>query len=258
MKRYFYLAASLHDLSLEKKLPLTFSDFLEDAYIYLTEHDKKLVSIIRELIDIENIRRLILQQDIDTRGNLSEKALDEAILAKVNLPRYACDFLDEYTTAQSRLDNFPFLYALFYQSHTHTGNEFLDQYLAFERELRLWICLLRAKKMDADIRDTLQFEDPQDPLVMKILVQADASDVLIPQEFSKIKNIYNDISINPADLHKEIETFRLNKITELVQDKLFKIDSILGFMAKLLIIEQWQALNPEEGLNRLNRFIKKH
>lgn len=258
MKRYFYLAASLPDLSLEKKLPLTFSDFLEDAYVYLNDRDKKLVSILRELIDIENIRRLILEQDIDTRGNLSEKALDEAILAKVNLPQYACDFLDQYTNQQARLDHFPYLYALFFQTHTTTGNNFLDQYLAFERELRLWICLLRAKKMGADIKEVLQFEDPTDPLVMKILIQSDASDVVIPEEFSKIKNLYNDISINPADLHREIETFRLNKITEFAQDKLFQIDSILGFMAKLLIIEQWQALNPEEGLNRLNRFTKKH
>lgn len=258
MTRYFYLAASLPELSLDKKSPVTFSDFLDEANIYLTNHDKVLVSYLRELIDIENIRRLMLEQDIDTRGNLSEKALDEAILAKVNLPQYACDFLDQFSTIQARLDHFASLYSLFFQYHQKTGSQFLDAYFSFERELRLWISLLRAKKMGLDVREALQFEDLTDPLVMNIIVQQDASEVSVPSDFSKIKSLFSDELLNPIDFHKQIEEFRLNKINELVQDKLFAIDCILGFMAKLLIIEQWQALNLEEGLKRLNRFTKKH
>lgn len=258
MQRYFYLAASLPELNLEKKPSISFSDFLLDANIYLSDEDKKYVSILRELIDIENIRRLLLEQSIDDRGNLSEKALDEALLAKVNLPDYAVDFLSEYTTTQSRLDHFAALYTAFFNARKNVGNKFIDTYLAFEHQMRLWISLIRAKRLGMDFNAVLQFEDPSDPMIMGMLVQNHNSDLIIPPEFSKLKDIFSSSGQDPILLHKKIEEFRLSKITELVQDELFVVDVILGFMMKLLIIEQWYSLNYDTGLNRLNRFSQKH
>jgi hypothetical protein len=258
MTRYFYLAASLAELDLLEKPPLSFAEFLQESEVYLAKGDEKYISILRELIDIENIRRLFLEQTLDDRGNLAEKALDEAILAKVNLPSYAVDFLDQYVTTQSRLDHFAALYSGFFANHTKTGNEFIDQYLQFEYELRLWISLLRAQRMGLDFSQTLQFEDSKDPLIMGMLVQNQNSDLRMPGEFKALKDIFSNYAQDPLELHKKIETFRLHKITELTQDRFFSIDCILGFMAKLLIVEQWQALNQEEGLNRLHRFTLKH
>ncbi len=258
MKRYFYLAASLAPLDLYTKPPVTFADFLQDALVYISDKDKKLINILRELIDIENIRRLLLDQKIDDRGNLSEKALDEAILAKVNLPSYAVDFLTKYITAQSRLDHFAALYAGFFSYYSNTGNEFISEYLRFEWELKLWISVLRAQKLGIDFAQVLQFEDSKDPLIMGMLVQKDVSDLIMPKNFIKLKDIFANFSGDPLSLHQKIEEFRLSKIIELTQDKLFVIDNILGYLAQLLIIEQWQALNPQEGLNRLNRFTMNH
>ena len=80
----------------------------------------------------------------------------------------------------------------------------------------------------------------------------------MPKNFIKLKDIFANFSGDPLSLHQKIEEFRLSKIIELTQDKLFVIDNILGYLAQLLIIEQWQALNPQEGLNRLNRFTMNH
>jgi Protein of unknown function (DUF2764) len=258
MKRYFYLAASLPELGLDFKPNITFNDFIEDAKTYLKKEDYEFVTIIRELIDIENIRRLLLEQSIDDRGNLTETALDEAVLGKVDLPSYAVDFLDNFSDTKSRLDNFASLYAGFFSFYKNTKNSSLNQYLSFEHELRLWIALLRAQKMGQDFSQALQFEDSKDSLIMSMLVQNQNPDLSIPDEFKKLKSIFESFSANPVTLQKKIEEFRLNKIDELVQDKFFSIDVILGFIAKLLIIEQWQSLNHEEGLNRLNRFYSKH
>lgn len=258
MKRYFYLAASLPELGLDYKPNVTFNDFIADSSVYLTQADQKLVSIIRELIDIENIRRLLLDQALDDRGNLSETSLDEAVLGKVDLPSYAVDFLDQFQDAKSRLDNFAALYAGYFNHYLNTGNSSLDNYLAFERELRLWLALLRAQKLGMDFAHVLQFEDPNDPMIMGMLVQGQSVDLSLPQEFKALKGIYESYSSNPVALQKKIEEFRIHKINELVQDNFFSIDVILGFIAKLLIIEQWQSLDLQEGLNRLNRFYTKH
>jgi Protein of unknown function (DUF2764) len=258
MSRYFYLAASLPEIELDKKPPISFSDFLMDADVYLSKSDRTFVTIMRELIDIENIRRLLLEQKIDDRGNLSEQSLDEAILAKVNLPEYAIDFLEEHTSVQSKLNHIAQLYASFFQAHLKTGNSFLDKYLSFEHELRLWISLLRAQKLGIDFRKALQFEDPQDPLIMSMIIQSQNLELILPDDFRSLKDIFANFDQDPIGLHKKIEQFRLDKITELTQDALFKVDNILGFIAKLLIVEQWQSLNQDVGLNRLNRFAKKH
>lgn len=258
MKRYFYLAASLSDLELEKKPPISFSDFLLDVLIYLSKKHKSFIVILRELIDIENIRRLLLEQNIDDRGNLSEKALDEAILAKVNLPEYAVDFLQDFDNTASRLNHFALLYSGFFKAHQKTGNEFIDGYLKFEYELRLWTSLLRAQKSGKDFKEVLQFEDSYDPLIMSMIVQSQNIDLIMPSEFHTLKNIFSNDFANPLELHKRIEKFRLQKITDLVSDKQFLVDNILGFLAKLLIIEQWQSLDLDIGLNRLTRFSKKH
>lgn len=258
MKSYFYLAASLPELSLDFKPTVAFNDFIEDAKIYLDKKDYAYISVIRELIDIENIRRLLLEQPLDDRGNLSETSLDEAVLGKVDLPPYAIDFLDKYADTKTRLDNFAAIYAGFFNFYKDLQNPSLKSYLAFEHELRLWVTVLRAQKLGQDFAHALQFEDPKDPLIMSMLVQEKNAHLVLPEEFKKLKSIYESFSSNPVFLQKKIEEFRITKIDELVQDKYFSIDVMLGFIAKLLIVEQWQSLNLEEGLNRLNRFYSKH
>lgn len=258
MRRYYYLAASLGDLELETKPALELSEFLEELSIYLSAKDMRCVSVLRELIDIENIRRLLLEQKLDPRGNLSEKELDEAVLGKVDLPDYVLNFLDAFTTNQSKLEHFSALFAGYFEKHVKTGSLFLDQYLQFERELRLWISILRAQRLGLDFNHVLQFEEAKDPLVMSMLVQAGSLELRLPEPFNVVKDIYITCLDNPALLHKKIELFRLSKIDELIQDRWFQGDSILGFLAKLFIIEEWQSLSPSLGLEYLNRFTKKH
>jgi hypothetical protein len=258
LKRYFYLAASLPELSLHIKPPLSFSEFLLDFDVQLTQAHKGYVGILRESIDIENIRRLLMEYKLDSRGTLSEGELDEALLVKVNLPEYAIDFLLEYTTKEARLAHFAALNARFFAAHNKTESAFLNQYLSFERALKLWSSLFRAQKLGIDYKQVLQFEDPQDPLIMFMLVQNPLNQLEVPSEFKVLKEIFLTFSQNPVTLHKKIEEFRLNKINEIIEDDFFSLDIILGFLAKLLIIEQWQSLNYEEGQRRLNHFSTKH
>jgi len=257
MKRYYYLAASLGALELEEKPSISFNDFLEEASVYLSKEHMRQVSILRELIDIENIRKLLLEMNLDDRGNFSEKALDEAVLGRVDLPDYAIDFLTEFSTTASRLEHFAALYAGFFRAYADIAQGFLKDYLSFEREVRLWISLLRAQRLGIDFNQVLQFEEASDPLIMSMLVQGASQDLRLPPEYQKLKEIYLSYADTPLMLHKNLEKFRLNKIKELTQDKLFKIDVILGFLASLLIVEHFAALNAQEGLKRLNRFTTK-
>jgi len=257
MSSYYYLAASLGDLKLDVKPSTSFASFLEDASLYLSKKDMKLLSILREFIDIENIRRLLLEQSIDDRGNFNEKELDEAVLGKIDLPEYVLDFLTDNPNHDARLRNFAFLYASFFQAHAKTGNAFLDEYLKFEHELILWQALFRAKALNVDFKEVLQYEDLSDPMIVGMLVQSQNVDLIVPDDFKNLKEAFGLNDNDPLILFKKIEQIRLSKILDLVQDKYFTIDIILGFAAMLLIIEKWHAMNSVEGINRLNQFTMK-
>lgn len=257
MSAYYYLAASLGELKLDVKPSVLFATFLEDASLYLSKKHLEYLSILRELIDIENIRRLFLEQTIDDRGNFNEKELDEAVLGKIDLPEYALDFLAEHPSEEARLKHFASLYASFFNAHKNTGNAFLDEYLNFEHQLVLWQALFRAKNLNIDFKEVLQYEDLTDPMIVGMLVQSQNTDLIVPDEFKALKDAFELNDDDPLSLYKKTEQLRLSKITELVQDKYFTIDAVLGYAAALLIIEKWHAMSAHEGINRLNQFTMK-
>lgn len=257
MSSYYYLAASLGELKLDVKPSISFVNFLDDAALYLSKKDMQYLSVLREFIDIENIRRLFLEQSIDDRGNFNEKELDEAVLGRIDLPEYALDFLSDHSSEEARLKHFAFLYAAFFNTHKNTGNTFLDAYLNFEHQLVLWQALFRAKILNIDFKEVLQYEDLNDPMIIAMLVQSQNTDLIVPEEFKALKDAFELNDNDPLSLYKKTEQLRLSKITELVQDKYFTIDIILGFASSLLIIEKWHAMSAQEGINRLNQFTMK-
>jgi hypothetical protein len=87
MANYFFLAASLPPLVLGQKPDITFDELMNRFEINLTPEDLEKSKVMRRFIDLHNIRSLLLEEPIDPRGNLNEKALDEALLIKNILPQ---------------------------------------------------------------------------------------------------------------------------------------------------------------------------
>jgi hypothetical protein len=255
MANYYFLAASLPPLALGEKPDLSFEELISRLDINLNAKDLEKTVVFRRWIDLNNIRSLYLEDAIDPRGNLSEKELDQALLLQDGLPQYVFDFLDQFESVEQKLRFFPGLLAAYFREEIPLQEGFLKRYLEFERSWRLVLLGIKAKELGRDLTEELQFEDLKDPFVMDLLAQKDSIAYDPPPEFLALKEKYLACGPDPLQQFKEISKWRFKQIEELIEEPLFSIDWILGYMAQLLIVEQWNELNPEKGEIILEAFV---
>lgn len=253
-KNYYFLALSLPPLSLKERPELSFEKLMASIEMGLTKKDLEKARVLRRFIDIQNIRALIVEEPIDTRGNLNEKELDEALLIKNILPSYIFDFLDQFEKPAERIAHFFGLLSLYFSQEILKASDFLKRYLIFERQVRLVLLALRAKQLKRDIVKELQFEDLSDPFVAQIIAQKDALVYEPPEEYGELKTLIENCHRDPWLENSVFAEYRFKKIDEMVQLDLFSIDQILAYMAKLMIVEELFELDEERGKSILNAF----
>lgn len=247
MGNYYFLAASLPDLALGHKPELSFEEMKSRVKINLNKEDQESVSLLTRFIDIQNIRALLLKEPLDTKGTLSEKELEEALLVQDAFPQYVFDVLDRFETVEEQVRNFSGVISRFFAEEVGSHQGFMRKYLIFEREWRLVLTALRAKATKRDITRELQFEDPTDPFIAEILAQKDGEYYEPPEEFLELKELVASHQGDPWAEHRAFSEWRLIKIEELVEAPLFSIDWILSYLARQLIIEQDNELNKTQG-----------
>ncbi len=234
MAKYYFLATALPSLSLKTAPEMSFKELRDLLSVNLTPRDLEEFHLLLESIDVYNIKALWLGLPMDDRGTMTGKELEEALLVRDALPPYLSDFLDRYESIEERLHYFSFLYAAMYRQETRG---FIAKYYAFERELRLVLTALRAKKVGRDIVRELQFEDPQDPFVAQILAQKEGSTYIPPMEYEEVKVLFEEHSADPRKLSEVFLKYRFEKIGEWEENEFFTLDRILAYAARLLIVE---------------------
>ena len=254
MGNYYFLAPSLPPLVLRDRPEITFEELKVRLAANLDKGDKKLADLLMRFTDICNIRHLFTEEPIDPRGTLSEKQLDEALLVRSGLPDYVFDFLDQFEKTQDRIRQFSALLARFFQEEIPHLNGFLKKYFTFEREWRLVLVGLRSKQMGRDVARELQFEDFADPFVAQILAQKDADRYEPPAEYSELSDLMTATYPDAWEQHKAFFEYRFKKVEEMVEGSLFSIDVILAYMARLMLIEQYNELDEEKGRMILETF----
>lgn len=254
MGKYFFVVPSLPPLSLDEKPDLSFHELIARLQMSLSRSDLAKVKVIRQFVDLCNIRALLMEEPIDLHGNLNEKELDEALLVHANLPDYVFEFLERYEKTSDKIRNFSGLIALFFNEEIPKHKGFLRAYLQFEREWRLVLVGLRAKMMGRDVARELQFEDPQDPLVAQILAQKDSDRYEPPAEYADLKELITACAYDPLAEHRAFAEYRFKKVEEMTEAHPFSIDQILSYMIQLMIIESIEELDKEKGKMILQTF----
>jgi hypothetical protein len=254
MRNYYFVVPSLPSLSLNERPELTFKELIARLEINLSKQDLEKTTVSRRFIDIYNIRALLMEEPIDSRGNLNEKELDEALLVHTGLPDYVFDFLDQFEKVADKIRNFHGLLARFFNEEIPKQKGFLRNYLIFEREWRLVLLALRAKQSHRDVAKELQFEDPTDPIIAHILAQKDSEIYEPPYEYAELKELLASCAADPLAEHQALAEYRFRRIAELAENRLFTIDQILCYMAQLMIIENLFELDGERGNMILETF----
>lgn len=256
MARYYFLAASLPPIKIGDTPEISFGEVLSRLKIGVRKYDLKKTIKLRQLIDLLNIRALLSGQKLDLRGNLTEKELDECLLVKYGFPAYIFDFLAQFENNAAKLVHFSGLLARFFIEEIKEAKGFLKKYFIFEREYRLVMTAIRAKQQGRDFTHVLQFEDLSDPFVVQILAQKDAESYEPPAEYLELKGLFISSGSDPWEQHKVFTEWKFNKIEELGEGKAFSIDFILSYMVRLLLVEDWQALNEEQGKETIKAYAE--
>ena len=254
MGHYFYLAASLPALQFSEEPTVDIEALRATLEQNLSKRDAKKLAALRLYIDISNLRPLLQEQEIDPRGNLGEKQLDEAILDRNILPQYVFDFLEKNETLVEKLQYFSVLLSQFYREEAVKQKGFLKKLFTFEREWRLVVLALRAKALGRNVVKELQFEDPTDPFVMQILTQKDAPQYEPPEEYREVKEMLQSCGKNPWEQNKAIALYRFNKVDEMNEATQFSMDWILAYLVRLTILEHWNELDQAKGKIILDTF----
>jgi hypothetical protein len=248
MANYYFLIAALPPLVLEAKPEISFKEMKELLRLNLSPEDAKEVRRLLTPIDLYNVRALWLGLPLDERGNFQAKALEEELLVQDGLPAYLIEFLERYESTQERLRYFSSLFASLYREELPKRQSFNRKYTQFEREVRLVLLALRAKRQKRELVRELQFEDPADPLIAQMLAQKDAPDYTPPQEYEELKNLFVDNVSEPLKLHRAISQYRFEQLEEMEENQDFGIDRILCYIARLMIVESLAYLDKEQGM----------
>lgn len=250
--QYYFLATSFPSLDLHQMPEISFQQLHESLLENLSKADFALYRDFLLYIDLKNIKALIAEKSFDPRGYFSEKSLREALLTKEDLPEYLFTYLQKIEDPYLRLKNYVKIYSRFF-SQKREG--FLRKYFSQERDIRLILAALRAKKWNKSIQQELQFEDFSEPLVAYILVQKDAKEFEPPEGYKELKTLFTLHEKKPQELEKKLIEYRIKKIEDLLEGELFSIGAVLGYAVKLFLIESWWQLDFDQGKQTLNQLV---
>ncbi|MDP1608487.1 MAG: DUF2764 family protein [Chlamydiales bacterium] len=257
MDKYPFIISCLPEIRIGAKPEISFQEVLDLLSLNCSSQDQKRVSQLLLLVDIDNIKAFWLGLPLNSAGTMSAKEIEEALLVEDFLPPFFIDFLDRYETTEERLAHFPAVYVSVYEQMEGEAEGLVRDYYSIERQLRLVLAALRAKALGRDLVREFQFEDVHDPFVMQILVQKDAADYTAPQEYQLLQEIFEKYRSDPMELYRSLLEYRFQKIMELEEQyQPFTMDRILGFLARLMIVEMWSQLDTPKGLSFIDDLSK--
>ena len=247
--KYYFLSCVLPVLNLEKEPIISFNDFINMVLLNVTNADKNKVVQLRKLIDLKNLKNYWMDRNIDERGNLNKKDIENILLVKNEVfSENVFEFIRINTNVEDKINNFhKILFQFLFDESKKKG--FYGKYMRLELEINLILAAIRAKKLKKDLLTDLQFEDldVHDFFIHYVLMQKDAEIFNPPSEYQELSNLFDKYYPgDPLLLNLSILKFKIKKISEL-RKPVFSIGVVLAYMIKLIIIEDYHRLNKEYG-----------
>ena len=260
MAKYYYLVASLPDLSLEQDYSkLNPEEIYANIVQNLEEEDRKFLRLfllqddLRNLVNLlsSNYRFLEPYPYFFTPSNFTEEQINEFHYHLDDLPAFVVRLLEENEDEFKSLDPGrieSIFFNEYYQQCLRSENNFISTYFAFDLSLRNIIAGLNCKNYDLEVaRHTLD-----DIATSGAIRKSNAKDFGLSEYFPYITKIQELIdSGDVIKLEKYVEELRWKYVDEITSASFFDINVILGYTTKLLMIKRQTQFKPEEGSERV-------
>lgn len=257
---YYFLVSALPPMSFENPPSLNFKDFIEMCQDFLNERDFEKVYVLQQWIDICNLKSFWKNSKIDPKGSFASKEqLAQALNWGEGFPQLVFEFIDEHEGDLNQfLSHFNQLISSFIKKQIDSKNSFLRDLFSLEYALRLSLLGLRAKQFSRDLSIELQHEDPTHPIVAYLLAQKDSKSYESPIEDKEFQEILDQKlhEVKPWEFYLAIARYRFEKIESFKGDEVFSINTILGYGAQLILLEQIHELNEKQGHSIAENIIR--
>ena len=264
-RNYYCLVAGLPDLIMEdRKLAFSSLSFRELLQQDVHPQDFKLVSLFYLPFDHLNILSRLYNKEpvFDNRGNFLQEEIEELTDKKTfetaegfNIPEYILEFVEEYFREEekpSKIEAERTLTENYYNHLLNTGNNFMNDYVRHELNLRNILTALNGRKFDLDVSaDIIGDSD-----IEQALKKSRTRDFGLANDVDNLEAIIQLHEI-PNLLERELktDTMRWHFLDEATFFSYFTIEKVLAFVIKVFIVERWISLDEEKGKELFKQLI---
>lgn len=238
MGQYYFIHSALPELKIGYLPGISFSELMQLFYDNLSALDISKVHSLLRIIDLTNVYYYLADQPLDSRGLWAPSEIEESLIELTRFPDYLISFLTRYTEDGERMQHFSEVYLDYFQVESVNSSRFVRKYIEFERNLRLYLAMNRAKKLGREhISPISDDENTYD-------------------QFADLEISLLQVKGSPLEEYEIIQQYRINFLKDMSIVKAFGIDGLLAYMMQLLIIEDDNALHEIQGQQTIDKLLE--
>ena len=265
MANYYCQVAGLPDVAFDgSKAAFTVERFRDELYPSLSARDAKCVDLLFLSVDNENVLNILKygeEAKIGQVGCYTKEELVEIIASakdgdapRKDVPSYLYRFFDYYIANESN-ENIIWndvLSAYYYDYATASSNKFVAAWFAFNRNVNNILVAFTARKYRMNIADVVIGDDE----VANLLRTSAARDFELSGALDYFESVQR-MSENGKLQEREhqLDELRWRWLDDNSVFNYFTVERLFVFLQKLIIIERWEALDAEKGMQRYNEMI---
>ena len=265
MANYYCQIAGLPDVAFDgSKGAFTVERFRDELYPVLSARDAKCVDLLFLSIDNANILDILKHGEearIEQAGCYSKEELLDIIASakdgdapRKDVPTYLYRFFDYYIANESN-ENIIWndvLSAYYYDYATASSNKFVAAWFAFNRNVNNILVAFTARKYRMNIADVVIGDDE----VANLLRTSAARDFELSgalDYFEAVQRMSENGKLQERE--HQLDELRWRWLDDNSVFNYFTVERLFVFLQKLIIIERWEALDAEKGMQRYNEMI---
>lgn len=265
MGNYYYLMASLPDISLEDaKEAKSVASFKEELDETLSDKDKRLLFLFYLKYDCLNLiaRLENPNAEINGLGNYSSEQLLDLITSAKEMnfnvhryPSFLSIFAREYSYNKDKEGYFP-KDAIIYEYYKYMmtcPNRMVADWASMNLDINNILTALIARKNGWNVGDYIQ----GDNVVCEMLRNNNAKDFGLSYEYEYITDLMKIVDCeDPVEKEKRIDALKWIWLEERTFMDIFSIESVFAYICKLELLERWDKLDVENGRDTFRQIIE--
>lgn len=265
MSNYYCLVAELPEIAFDGSTPaFTVARFREEVYPLLSAADARCVNLIFLAQDNANILEILRKgenADIQQTGCYTYAELLEFIETAKNgdkraksVPEYIYDFVEYYVqneTATSILWE-DVLNTYYYNYAQKCSNKFVAEWFLFNLNVNNVLAAMAARKYGMNVPGVVIGDNE----VAECLRTSGARDFGLSGTFEQLEVLQRMCENGKLqERERQLDELRWKWLDENSVFNYFTVERLFVFLVKLSIVERWQALDEEKGMERYREMI---